>query len=346
MKIVHVNLARGFRGGERQTVTLIQALGEQYPDLQQILVCRADSPMREMLHNHPVSFVSAEKQWQGHRAVAHADCIHAHEAKAVHWAWLHHLWWQTPYVLTRRVDFPLKNHFLGAKTYGSAHTVVAISQTVREKMLAFSRNVKIISDAYSKLPEKNQTIELLKEKFAKKFVIGNVAALVKEKGQGDLLAVARQFHTQHPDCAFIFLGKGEDEAFFRQQSADLPNVHWLGFQSDVGSYLKMMDLFVFPSHTEGLGSALLDAMVYDVPIVASRVGGIPDIIQHENNGLLFKVGNVAALTQQIERMLREPDFRQHCAVQAKTRLHSFSPEKMAQQYYEIYQQIDAQSQIK
>lgn len=342
MKIAHINLARGFRGGERQTVTLIQSLGEQYADLQQFLVCRADSPMREMLQNHAVSFVSAEKQWQGHRAIADADCVHAHEAKAVHWAWLHHLIWQTPYILTRRVDFPLKNNFLGAKTYGAAHTVVAISQAVHDKVSAFSQRVKMISDAYSKLPEKNQTIEFLKEKFEKKFVIGNVAALVKEKGQLDLLAVARQFQTKHPDCAFIFLGKGEDEALFRQQSADLQNVHWLGFQTDVGSYLKVMDLFVFPSFTEGLGSALLDAMAYDVPIVASRVGGIPDIIQHENNGLLFEAGDVAALAQQIERMLQQPDFRQRCATQAKKQLLDFAPETMAKQYYEIYKQIDLQ----
>ncbi|SSY80718.1 glycosyltransferase family 4 protein [Alysiella crassa] len=339
MKIVHANLARGFRGGERQTVTLIQALSQQYPDIQQVLLCRADSPMREMLKNREhIQFVDANKQWQGHFAIGQADVIHAHEAKAVHWAWLHHLVWKTPYLITRRVDFPLKNNFLGKQTFGNAHAIIAISQAIQTRLQSFSQNVDVITDAYSRLPENPPTIEKLQKQFANRFVIGHIGALVdSHKGQLDLLQVARQFRQQYPDCVFLFLGQGADEAMLKAQSADLDNVHWLGFQTDVGSYLAVMDLFVFPSRTEGLGSALLDAMVYNVPIIASRVGGIPDIIQHENNGLLFETGQTVQLAEQIEKMYHNSVFRLRCAAAAKQQLANFSPENMAAKYMVHYQ---------
>lgn len=342
MKIVHVNLARGFRGGERQTVTLIQTLAQKYADLQQVLVCRDNSPMRDMLCDYPVQFVSAARQWQGHFAVGDVDLVHAHEAKAVHWAWLHHVLRRKPYLLTRRVNFPLKSRFFGRKTHGAAHCVVAVSAAVREMMLPFSQNVSVIADAYSRLPEKSQTVDFLKQQFADKFVVGHIGALVdSDKGQLDLLAAARQLKSRYPDCVFVFLGQGADEDLFKQQSADLDNVHWLGFQSDVGSYLAVMDLFVFPSRTEGLGSTLLDAMAYDVPVVASRVGGIPDIVKHEHNGLLFESGDIADLVRQIERMYCHKSFRQQCIEHAQAQLARFSPEYTAAQYYQIYQDIIA-----
>lgn len=89
LRIMHVNLARGFRGGERQTELLIQALATQ--GVSQQLVCRGDSPLRAHLQGTPgLKFVTANHQLMGHWRAEPADLVHAHEAKAVHWAWLHH----------------------------------------------------------------------------------------------------------------------------------------------------------------------------------------------------------------------------------------------------------------
>ncbi|MDO4433741.1 MAG: glycosyltransferase family 4 protein [Alysiella sp.] len=340
MKIIHVNLARGFRGGERQTVTLIQALAQQN-DLQQVLVCRNHSPMREALKNLPhLSFVDARAQWQGHFQAGRADVVHAHEARAAHWAYLHHLMLKTPYLITRRVDFALKKAFLTQETYCSAAVLVAISHAVAEKLRHFAVPVEVIADSFSKLPENPARTQALRQQFAHQFVIGHIGALVDaHKGQADLIEVARQFATQYPDCVFLFLGSGADEAQFKAQSQDLDNVYWLGFQEDVGSYLAAMDVFAFPSRTEGLGSTLLDAMVYGVPIVASNVGGIPDIVQDGKTGLLFQVNDASDLAEKISQLYRQPELGSHLAQQAKEQLKHFSPEAIAAQYRAIYARI-------
>lgn len=89
LRIMHVNLARGFRGGERQTELLIQTLAAH--GVSQQLVCRGDSPLRAHLQGTPgLKFVTANHQLMGHWRAEPADLVHAHEAKAVHWAWLHH----------------------------------------------------------------------------------------------------------------------------------------------------------------------------------------------------------------------------------------------------------------
>ena len=86
MKVLHVNLARGFRGGERQTELLIRALSDL--DIQQVLACRPDSPLRDRLQGTSgLSFCDAAGQLSGHSLKAQADIVHAHEAKGVHWAW-------------------------------------------------------------------------------------------------------------------------------------------------------------------------------------------------------------------------------------------------------------------
>ncbi|MEO1575907.1 MAG: glycosyltransferase, partial [Pseudomonadota bacterium] len=106
-----------------------------------------------------------------------------------------------------------------------------------------------------------------------------------------LFAVARQLERTHPHVMFVFLGSGVDEAAFRAETADLSNVEFTGHVDNVGDYLAVFDAFAFPSLHEGMGSTLLDAMAAGVPIVATRVGGIVDLIRHDHNGILVAPQN-------------------------------------------------------
>lgn len=340
MNICHVNLAGGFRGGERQTLTLIAALAQQ-PNIQQTLVCRQNSPMRELAKDIPnLSFATARAAWQGHFATRQTDIVHAHEARAAHWAWIHQRIHQTPYLITRRVDFHLKNNWFTNQVYQNAHVLVAISNAIAEKMHRFAPPKIVLTDTCSPLPEDAALSASLAEQFKHKFVIGHIGALVdSHKGQADLIEVARRFATQYPDCVFLFLGDGEDKAKFQTLSRDLNHVYWLGFQANIGSYLRVLDLFAFPSRTEGLGSTLLDAMAYQVPIVATRVGGIPDIIQDKQNGLLVPTGDVDALAQAIETLYQSPSMRETLVRNAQQTVHQYAPDALAAQYFRIYQQI-------
>lgn len=339
--IMHVNLARGFRGGERQTELLIRHLAlQQYT--KQYLVCRPDSPLREHLQDvNGLHFISAKHQFSGHHQAKDVSLIHAHEAKAVHWAYLEHLCTHKPYILTRRVPQKIKNKWVNRLCYRHASMAVAISTVIRQHLQerGWTETAQIPS-ALAHLEVQPEQVAKLKEQYAGKFVIGHAGALVdKHKGQRIIIKAARQLqHCEYP-IEFIFLGDGCDREELEQESKDLNNVHWLGFHNNLADYLEIMDLFVFPSRNEGLGSTLLDVMDHQVPIIASNVDGIPDIIEHEHTGLLIENGDEKGLTSAIIRLFEHPEEREKLTQQARKKVEYFAPEQMARRYDLLYCKI-------
>ncbi|MCW8927219.1 MAG: glycosyltransferase family 4 protein, partial [Gammaproteobacteria bacterium] len=175
------------------------------------------------------------------------------------------------------------------------------------------------------------------ERFAGKFLIGHIGALVNyHKGQQYLIEAARKLATKYPQMHFIFLGRGKDEAWFRELAQGLDNITFEGFVDNVGDYLEVFDLFAFPSLQEGLGSILLDAMRAKLPVVASNVDGIPDLIHQGRNGLLVPVCESQALEQAIERLYRDEALRKELSEQAKVDAFDYVPEKITQRIIDLY----------
>ena len=142
----------------------------------------------------------------------------------------------------------------------------------------------------------------------------------------------------------MLLGAGIDEEILKKESADLHNVIWLGFHKNVGDYLKIFDLFVFPSRNEGLGSVLLDVMDYGVPVIASDVDGIPDIVKNNETGILIENGNSEQLAGAIIKLASEPELARDLASNAKRNMANFSPESMAQKYEELYEKLNKETE--
>jgi glycosyltransferase involved in cell wall biosynthesis len=183
----------------------------------------------------------------------------------------------------------------------------------------------------------------LRRSYASYFIIGHVGALSdRHKGQRHLIEAARRLEVNYPQMRFLFLGSGPDRKMLEGMAEGLNNVDFLGFQNDVGLYLSIMDLFVFPSNYEGLGSTLLDAIGCGVPIIASAVGGIPDIIQDGVNGVLIPPGNPQAITEAIVHLYHRPGLRRSLAHQAAARLDEFSPARMVHSYEHLYRSLNPQ----
>ena len=133
-------------------------------------------------------------------------------------------------------------------------------------------------------------------------VVGNVAALVPHKGQRYLIEAAHLVVQKIPDVRFVILGEGE----LREHLEHLVREHHLekhvllpGFRTDVIGCIKGFDLFVMSSVTEGLGTSLLDAMACSKAIVATRAGGIPEVVDDGVNGLLVEPGDHHAMADAI-----------------------------------------------
>lgn len=344
MKICHVNLAKGFRGGERQTQLLIEALAGL--GIEQSLVARYDSPLHGKLAgtanftSFPVrkpymAYLSSIKRYQ-------PDLVHAHDAKAAQWSLLNYYLRRTPYLMTRRISKPSKNRMFTRAVYRNAAKVVALSSAVRVSIhsLMPGLEVEIIPSMYASLPVDWAKVSVLSGRYSRYFVIGHIGALVNpHKGQAVLIRAMRLLNTKYSNLKVLLLGTGRDEALLKRLACDIKNIEFVGFVDDVGTWINVFDLFVFPSLEEGLGSSLLDVMQHAKPIVASGVGGILDVIQDQDNGLLVPPNESVALAAAIEKMYLDKALRERCAAAGFASIARYSPARVAQCYHNLYRSV-------
>lgn len=147
-----------------------------------------------------------------------------------------------------------------------------------------------------------------------KTIITNISAIEHIKGIDTILQAVALLRQREIEVFFAHIGGLRSNTLEQQQYADLlkqmvvdldikDNVVWLGRRTDVQDILPMADIYVHPSRSEGLGSALLEASVAGLSLVGSRVGGIPEIVQHQLNGLLVEADNAEQLADAIEQVL-------------------------------------------
>lgn len=341
MKVLHVNFGRGFRGGQRQTELLIRALAKQ--QLPQGLLLRRDSPLTERLHDlADLEILRSGKPYIRNRiSPRQFDFCHAHETKAAQWAYINRLLYKTPYLITRRVPKIPKNDLFTRAVYRNAATTICLSMEIRDNLLRVvpSARTHLLPDMHADLPVDETLLRHLKEKYRGKYVVGTVGALIKKhKGHHVLLETLRELQSD-PDLHCLILGDGYDRQALERQAEGLSNVEFLGFRSEVGTFLRLFDLFVFPSLVEGFGSTLLDAMQAGCPIAASNVGGIPEIVSHEQNGLLVQPGDATALRNAISRLRGSPELGQRFVSSGRERSKSYAPGRLAIDHLGLYQSL-------
>jgi glycosyltransferase involved in cell wall biosynthesis len=138
---------------------------------------------------------------------------------------------------------------------------------------------------------------------------------------------------------FVLVGAGPDDGALRAEAAGLANVHFAGQVADVGNYLAAFDVFLYPSRHEGLGSALLDAMAFGLPVVATRVGGIPEIVRSVVNGFLVEPDDIAALAAALLTLEADPDLRARIAAANRAHARGYSAAAMTERYINLYRAI-------
>ena len=340
--VAHVNLARGFRGGERQTELLVRGLAAA--GWRQRLVARRGEPLAARcadvrgLEVVPVAanVVSAA------RALGGADLVHVHEARALQAAWLAQLLGGAPYLVTRRVEQGPSHTALNRAMYRRAARIAVLSAAIGRSMAALdpALRVEVIPSAHAALPHDAGRAAELRRSFNGSLVVGHVGALVdSHKGQRQIITLARELAGRVPQVSFVLVGGGPDEAALKAEAAGLANVHFAGEVGDVGNYLAAFDVFLYPSRHEGLGSALLDAMAFGLPIVATRVGGIPEIVGSVTNGFLVEPDDIAALAAAVLSLQADPDLRARIAAANRARAEGYSAGAMTERYINLYRAI-------
>src|SRR5688572_13827745 len=242
-KIVHVNTARGYRGGERQTELLIRGLATR--GVRQALVARRGGELADRVGDVDVDVRRVNGGLLSVTgATRDASLLHVHEGRSVYAAYLRSLLSGTPYVITRRVNNPIRNHWFAHRAYRRAAYVAAVAPQVAETVRAYDPKIMVgvVHSGSSGLPVDAATAATIRTSLAGKLVVGHVGALDNgQKGQEFIIAVARELERSHPDIQFMLVGGGDDEALLKTLAAGLSNVTFTGFVDNVGDYLAAFD---------------------------------------------------------------------------------------------------------
>lgn len=163
------------------------------------------------------------------------------------------------------------------------------------------------------------------------FVFGSVGRLSPEKGHRFMISAFHELCTNAEitrPLHLIVVGDGREQPSLETQAAQLgiaSRTTLAGFQGSPGEWMRLFDCLVQPSLTEGTPNSVLEAMCLKVPVVATAVGGVVDLITHEKNGLLASSGDPHALAAQMQRMMDSVELRDQIVTQALSSSQEYSP---------------------
>ena len=356
---VHIDTAKTWRGGQNQVLQLVtglESLGHRT-----WLVAHSGGELRRRAEEGlrfigfaPRSEFDVQAAWQLSRVFRDAkpNVVHAHDPMAVALVAMA-LQMQngaptTPYIVAaRRVDFHLKRHAFSRWKYRHVNMFVAASRTIgdilegdgitRDRITIVHDGVNV--DLIQKLDPVDARATFWLPHGAP--VIGNVAALAGHKGQRHLVAAAARIVRAVPDARFLIVGDGELREPLEKQIKSLAlerHVLLTGFRADALALMKSFDLFVMSSITEGLGSAVLEAMACNRAVVATRAGGLPEAVDDGVTGLLVPTHDEPALADAIVKLLQDAALREAMGQAGRERVvREFSVEKMVKDTIGVYE---------
>jgi glycosyltransferase involved in cell wall biosynthesis len=171
-------------------------------------------------------------------------------------------------------------------------------------------------------------------------IVGSIGWLTDIKGHRVLVEALGHLKDEFPHLHVVIVGSGGQRDALLAQADSLglrDRIHLVGHRDDIERCLAGMDCFVFPSLNEGMGRALIEAMAAGLPVVASRVGGIPAIVRHEENGLLVAAGDSRALSEALRRILTDPQLADRLGRNASRTIgHAFGVQAMVDAVESVY----------
>lgn len=359
LRIIGVDPELGFAGGESQVLGLTLELLRSGHDAQ--LLCDPDGKLwrRARAANvgcRPLKIRNALDCVAGlrlRRFLSHNrfDVVHFHTSRAHSMA---------PFtaglagalVVTRRMDY-VPNRWFAPYLYNRAvDAVAAISQGVADALVAAGVSAERITIIRSGVdcvrfapPSSDQRLAARRELGldSGQIAVASVGALELRKGHRYLLDALAGLQGRHPAIQVLIAGDGSQRAGLKEQANRLQlgkKMRFLGSIEDPRTLFWATDIFVQPSMMEGLGVALLEAMACGLPAVASRAGGMAEVIEDRHDGLLVATADSVALAQSIEELAGSPALRSSLAAAARIKVEqNFSMAVMARRTLALYQSI-------
>jgi glycosyltransferase involved in cell wall biosynthesis len=361
---LHIDTARTWRGGQNQVLLTVNGLREI--GHRTTLVAHPDGELRrraaeglDLIPLAPRTEMDLTAGWRLSRLIKRLqpDVLHAHDPHGIAMASLALSLGASsrggaiapPLLASRRVDFHLKGNSFSRWKHRQVDCFIAASEAIRQMLLADGIPAERTTTVHegidlthvSAAPPVNVHEAFWLPHQAP--VVGNVAALVPHKGQRHLVEAAHLVVREIPDARFVILGEGELREHLERQVRDYhleKHVLLPGFRTDVLGCIKGFDLFAMSSVTEGLGTSLLDAMACSRPIVATRAGGIPEIVEDGVNGVLVAPRDHTTMAAEIVRLLKDDQLRRRMGEAGFARVSAhFTVERMVEATAAVYERV-------
>jgi len=358
MKVLHVDTGKEWRGGQRQALLLHEGLlkkgVESYLAANELgkLIKRCKKSCLEYAYKGEINLISIINLKNIIKNIK-PDIVHSHDAHSLTpLLILKYFGFNYKLVHTRRVDFHIKKRLMSRWKYNNKNldSLIAISEAVRNILI--SDGIKRpIEKIYSGL-DKNSIVKLSdneKNDLRKKldinpcdFVIGSVGNFVPHKDFETLIRAFKLVYDEKKDVKLLLVGEGKLLSDMKKLAEELrisSNVIFTGYTENVGKHMNIMDLYAATSKEEGLNTSVIEAMMHDLPVVATKAGGLPELIKNDSNGYLCDVKDYTGVADKLIILLNDEEKIHKFSVNALKISEMFDAGHMVENYMKIYQRI-------
>jgi glycosyltransferase involved in cell wall biosynthesis len=369
MRVVHIIKVTRISGAERHLLVLLKGLRENAVDAQLIILVEPDRPMDDMIseaqaNDIPIHRLVIRRDYDVNVIFNLRQLLHDINPNIVHTHLIHadlfgliasKLAGIPTLIASRHNDDGFRYHPIVRRVsqvlWWFTDGGIAISDAIRE----FAIRIEGASDTkidlvryglpYGWVPDDD--IQSAKQAIHKELslkddvvILGMVCRLVEQKGIPYALQAFKELYRKFPNIHLVVAGDGDLAGELLSQGRMLgisDRVHWLGWRDDAQTVMASMDIFLMPSLWEGFGLVLLEAMSKRIPIIASRVSAIPEVVQDGITGLLISPKSADDLSKAMTRLLIDPPLRKHMGLIGEDRLEQeFSVQKMVEQTLAVY----------
>ncbi len=363
--VLHIETIKEWRGGQQQIAYLFDSMLDN--GYRTSLVCQPGSKLEWYAKKRHQPFfsiaMSGEFDLRAAYKIAayaknnHFNILHAHSAHALAIGILAKYFYRELILIgSRRVIPSVRKPLIGPFKYKHPfiNKIICISEFVRQILINDGLDPEKLTTIYSGIntrkfdhvkPARHFKAELgIPEN---QLLVGTIAALSGDKDYTNLLEAAGTVLSRHKQVTFCAVGDGPDRTKILRLHKTLGlgrRFIFTGFREDVGALLKIFDIFVLASKKEGMGTSILDAQSVGLPIVATRAGGIPEIVRHGKSGLLVEPQNPAALAEAIGLLISDEQRRNQYGKTARECVKQFDVSNTVSKTVALYRQLISKGQ--
>ncbi len=355
LSVLHIDTGESFRGGQRQLLQLIQQFDSQ--GIGQCLAVNELSPLVSRIGDVPIIKLHSGKFMRrafpgriidyinNHRV----QVIHAHDSEAHSIGInLKKSFPELKLIVSRRVVFPPSSKISSRFKYQrNVDAYIAVSKAASEVLTNHGVDAERISVVHSAIDieaiqsyEKNDTdLQIILSQYPR--LIASAGALTEEKDFAVAIQAVHSLKDAFPDVGLVILGEGPERKRLEHliESQGITNVFLPGHQEPMAPILKCCHAFLLTSTSEGLNNSVIEATACGLPAVVSKVGGLPEIISHGENGFLCQPGRPDSFAGALTTLLGDDSQYERLADNARKISLKFDAAELCKKTVEVYNRV-------